>query len=139
MIAVFIVVLCFGQIGCSKSQSLNKVEGKVLHKGKPLAGALVVLHPEASGVTQQTATALSSQDGSFSLSTGQVEGVAPGSYTVTVTCPVPVKTESGGGMAMGGPVDTEDSLKGAYANRETSQIKVTIKDGPNQLEPFDLK
>ncbi len=42
-------------------------------------------------------------------------------------------------MAGGGMGETEDRLKGAYANRNASKIIVKIKDGPNQLEPFDLK
>jgi len=81
---------------------------------------------------------MTKQDGTFSLTTGQTDGAAAGKYVVTIICPVPIKTKSEG-MSFGGDPETEDRLQGAYANRDASQIKVTIKDGPNQLEPFDLK
>jgi hypothetical protein len=32
-----------------------------------------------------------------------------------------------------------DVLKGMYADVNNSKLSVTIKSGPNQLEPFDLK
>jgi hypothetical protein len=128
-------------LSCSQTASLNAVQGKVLHKGQPLSGAVVVLHPKAGAhVNSQPITALTKEDGTFSLTTGQTAGAPAGTYIVTISHPVPIKTTPGdGGMSMGGPPETEDSLHGAFGNRDTSQITVTIKDGPNQLEPFDLK
>jgi hypothetical protein len=130
------MVLATAVAGCSQSPTLNPVSGKVLYEGKPLAGALVSFHPEDSkfGV----ATGYSKEDGTFTVVTGDVAGAAAGSYKVTVMCHVPIKAKTEG-MSFGGMEETEDRLKGAYANRGNSKIAVTIKDGPNQLEPFDLK
>jgi hypothetical protein len=123
-------------IGCSQKETLNPVHGKVLLQGQPLAGALVSFHP--GDIKQNPATGYTKDDGTFSVMTGDLEGAKAGSYQVTIMCQVPVKKKSEG-MAFGGMEETEDRLKGAYANRDTSQITVTIKEGPNQLEPFDLK
>ena len=134
-----VAVLVLLGAGCSQKVNLNPVTGKVLYQGEPLAGALVSLHPDASTSANATPpTGYTKPDGTFSVVTGEIEGALPGKYTVTVMCQIPVKTKTEG-MSFGGEGETEDRLKGAYANRDTSQIKVTIKDGPNQLEPFDLK
>lgn len=134
-----LVLLGFGAISCSQPVSLNPVQGKVLHQSKPLGGALVVFHPEAGqDIKQQSTTGLTKEDGTFSLTTGETSGAPAGKYVVTIICATPVAS-TGEGMAFGGIPETEDRLKGAYANRDTSQIKVEIKTGSNQLEPFDLK
>ena len=123
-------------VGCSQKETLNPVVGKVLYQGQPLAGALVSFHPEDG--KSNPPTGFTKEDGTFSVVTGEVEGAKPGAYRITIMCQVPVKTKTEG-MSFGGMGETEDRLKGAYANRDASKITVTIKDGPNQLEPFDLK
>jgi len=134
-----VAVLVLSGAGCSQKVTLNSVTGKVLYQGEPLAGALVSFHPEGSTSANITPpTGYTKPDGTFSVLTGETEGASAGKYAVTVICSVPVKTKVEG-LSFGGEGETEDSLKGAYANRNASQIKVTIKDGPNQLEPFDLK
>lgn len=122
--------------GCSQKETLNSVQGKVLLQGEPLAGALVSFHPE--DVTTDPPTGFSQADGTFKVMTGSVEGAKAGTYVVTIMCQVPIKGKTEG-MSFGGMEESEDRLKGAYANRDSSQIRVTIKEGPNQLEPFDLK
>jgi hypothetical protein len=122
--------------GCSPQEKLNPVTGKVLFQGEPLAGALVSFH--TGGSQPYVATGLTKEDGTFSVVTGESEGAHAGKYKVTVMCHVPVKSQATG-MAFGGMEETEDRLKGAYSNFKTSTIEVEIKEGPNQLEPFDLK
>jgi hypothetical protein len=135
-----LAMLAFTGVSCSQSETLNPVQGKVLHQGQPLAGALVSFHPDslADGTLADAAVGLSKADGTFELATGQASGAHAGKYTVTVICPVPIESQQKG-MSFGGEPETEDKLKGAYANRETSQIKIQIKEGPNQLEPIELK
>ena len=70
--------------------------------------------------------------------TGQTPGARAGKYLVTVICPDSSKAKSGG-MSFASQFDTEDRLKGAYAELSKSQISVEIKPGSNQLEPFNLK
>ena len=132
----FLASLAALGIGCSPKEKLSPVLGKVLYQGQPLAGALVSFHPDDG--KSNPPTGYSKADGTFSVVTGEIEGAKPGTYKVTVMCQVSVQTKTEG-MSFGGMGETEDSLKGAYADRDKSQITVTIKDGPNQLEPFDLK
>jgi hypothetical protein len=40
---------------------------------------------------------------------------------------------------MQGLPEMEDRLKGKYANRDSSQIKVEIKAGQTELEPIKLE
>ena len=123
-------------VGCSQKETFNPVQGKVLYQGQPLAGALVSFHPEDGN--GRLATGYTKEDGTFKAVTGEVEGAKPGTYKITIMCQVPIKTKTEG-MSFGGMGETEDRLKGAYANRDASNITVTIKDSPDQLEPFDLK
>lgn len=122
--------------------SLNEVRGKVLHKNQPLSGALVTLHPKGDKKDFRAvpSVGMTKEDGTFTLTTGKKDGAPAGEYTVTIIC----SREVGGqdkkqkDFSTGG-VETEDILKGAYADRDSSKISVTIKSGANQLEPFDLK
>lgn len=123
---------------CSKTQS-NPVQGKVLYKGEPLKAALVSFHPDGTAeVNVDPSIGLTNDDGTFSLTTGQSPGAPAGKYVVTIICFVPLKTKVQG-MSMGGEPETYDRLQGAYADRAASRIKVEVKSGPNQLEPFQLK
>ena len=133
----FLTALTTLSAGCSQNEKLNPVQGKVLLQGQLLAGALVSFHAE--NFADNTPTAFTKEDGTFSVMTGDIAGAKAGTYKVTVMCQVPTKAPPEGGMSFGGMGETEDRLKGAYANRNQSKISVTIKDGPNQLEPFDLK
>jgi len=133
-----LALLALGAVSCSGGTSLNPVAGKVLHKDQPLSGALVTLHPKgATDHTAVPATGLTKDDGTFTVTTGNQDGAPAGEYVVTVVCSrMPKNAKKGLGT---GNIDTEDVLQGAYANRDTSKIFVTLKAGPNQLETFNLK
>jgi hypothetical protein len=134
--ALAIVALVGFAVGCSKSRELNPVQGKVMYQGQPLAGALVSFHPQdRSG---DPAVGLTKGDGTFELTTGEFKGADAGKYKITVICQTPIDAK-GEGLSFGGEPETEDRLKGAYANNSKSTITVEVKEGPNQLEPFDLK
>ncbi|HZN35356.1 MAG TPA: hypothetical protein VFB80_16115, partial [Pirellulaceae bacterium] len=117
---------------------LNPVQGKVLHQNQPLAGALVAFHPDGPrDINVENSVGLTKEDGTFHLTTGQKDGARAGKYTVTIICSeIPQSAKKN--LSTAG-VDSVDRLKGAYANVDASKIKVEIKTGPNQLEPFDLK
>lgn len=135
---VWIGVAAISCASCTKTaETFNPVQGKVLFKGEPLGGALVSFHPEGETKLDRP-TGFTKPDGTFNLTTGQVEGALAGKYKVTLICSQIPEAAKGGGLSTGG-LETEDSLQGAYANVDASQITVTIKNGPNQLEPFDLK
>jgi hypothetical protein len=125
---------------CGGGGGLEPVRGKVLYKGEPAKGAVVSFHPVAGNELDTIPpTGVAGEDGSFSLSTRKPDdGAAPGHYVVTVVWPEPpgLKKAKGGIPERGAAAD---QLKGNYADKAKSTLKVEIKKGTNQLEPFDLK
>jgi hypothetical protein len=82
---------------------------------------------------------LTKEDGTFTVMTGQKDGAPAGEYMVTIICSVPVNKKTGKAISLGSDEETIDVLSGKYADVNNSKLPVTIKSGPNQLEPFDLK
>jgi hypothetical protein len=134
-----VVAAALSGLSCSDSAaSLNSVQGKVLLNGQPLSGALVTLHPkDGADIRTVPSTGLSKDDGTFTIMTGDKSGAPAGSYVVTIICSEVVKPKEG--VISTAPPETQDRLKGAYADRAKSTITVDVKKGTNQLEPFDLK
>ena len=111
------------------------VHGSVMRKGKPLSGARVKFHPQLDiGPVKFIPSGDTGPDGKFLLNTGAVGNGAPkGDYIVTVELPV-IEPDPQFGY------ETEvDQLKGAYGDPAKSEWKVTLVDGENVLEPFQLK
>ncbi len=109
------------------------VSGKVLFNQKPAAYALVVFHPVKDTKLDMRPNGYTDKEGVFRLSTySDGDGAPAGDYLVTV-------------IWTGANPDTEevaeapDKLQGRYADPKTSGLKVTVKEGPNQLAPFELK
>jgi hypothetical protein len=132
--------VALGCISCSGSGSdgLHPVTGKVLHKGQPAKGVVVAFHPKgADPVTAVRPIGVANEAGVFTLTTGTKDGAAPGEYVVTLVWPEDVVPKGKKGFSTAAP-ESQDRLQGAYANVATSTIKITVKEGPNQLGPFDL-
>jgi|EP01136_Pigoraptor_vietnamica_P013312 hypothetical protein len=124
-------------VGCSTDPGWPKrapVSGRVLVDGKPAVRAAVKFTPAgpaADGKTYTPAT-FTDDDGGFKLTTVEAgDGAPPGDYTVTVVATYAVKN--------GQDVPVPDLLGGRYADPKTSPLKVTVREAPNALEPFDLK
>jgi hypothetical protein len=132
-----ILVCC---ASCSSGDKLNTVQGQVLYKDQPLKGVLVTFHPKGvSDVTIHRPVGLTKEDGTFTLTTGEIEGAPAGEYVVTMICPEEVTPkEKPKGFTLIAP-ETEDRFKGAYADLATSKITAKVTEGVNQLEPFRLK
>jgi hypothetical protein len=123
-------------LSCSRGPELNPVQGKVLYKNQPLGGVVVTFHPKgANDVTTIRPIGRTSDDGTFTLMTGQKEGASAGEYTVTLICPEELPKK---GISTA-PPESQDKFKGAYADPGKSTLKVEIKKGPNTLEPFSLQ
>lgn len=123
-------------VSCSGSGGLNPVQGKVLFRDKPLHGVVLTFHPVGqTDVHTQRPIGLTKEDGTFTVTTGLKEGAPAGQYIVTFTYPEQPKTKA---ITMEMP-ETRDRFGGAYANPANSRIKVEIKSGLNQLEPFNLQ
>jgi len=128
---------------CGSSKGLRPVHGKVLYRGNPIQGALVVFHPKGNDdMTAQRPSGLTASDGSFSLSTGREEGAAEGEYVVTVVWlkePEPPAGKKVISTEPGGP-DPVDQLQGRYADRTRSKLTARVdKKESNNLEPFRLE
>lgn len=141
-----LMLIVIWAVGCAGgSGNLNPVKGKVLYKGQPLAGALVTLHPRGdNSLHVERPTGFTREDGTFVIVTGQKTGAAAGEYVVTIICSQPAassdKGKKKGAMSFDmGNRDDVDRLGGAYANMAASKLTVTIKNGSNDLEPFNLK
>jgi hypothetical protein len=127
-------------VSCSGGgATLYPVKGKVLYKNQPLAGAQVTFHPKGADLKTVNPTGLTKEDGTFTVMTGPSEGAPAGEYTVTLICSEQVAPQGNKKVISTEMPETKDRLGGAYANRNTSTIKVEIKPGPNELQPFDLK
>ncbi|MCE9545413.1 MAG: S26 family signal peptidase [Planctomycetia bacterium] len=136
--------------GCSKSEAprvpTNFARGQVFLEGKPLQGALVVLHrqgePAATTGTVNgvkaaepapSARGLSEADGRFTLTTYATgDGVPEGEYLVTV---VQRPAQKNGESFEPGP----NVLPSRYASPKTTDLRVKIAVGENELAPLALK
>ncbi len=129
------VLPVLGCLGCSGG-GLNPVKGQLLIKGQPVKGAVVTFHPkEGSTVKTIPSVGTTDADGNFTMMTGTKEGAPAGEYLVTVYWPEEAPKK---GMSTEMP-ETRDKLKGAYSNPASSGLKASVKSGPNQLDPIQLK
>ncbi len=144
------VALC---LACAPSPDAHPpvypVHGKVLYKGKPIAGGVVTYEREGSDAKAPPAgadggplraTGRIETDGSFRLTAfAGAEGVPEGAYVVGISSRPP-HTEAGllgprDGVKKGDP----DVLRGRYADPRTSGLRAEVrKDAPNE-PTFDLK
>jgi hypothetical protein len=109
--------------------------GEITFDGKPIPGALVVLHPkDTSNPKVLPARGHVGADGKFVLSTYDTgDGAVPGQYAVTVEWYQLIKE---GDSARPGP----NVLPKKYATPHTSDIPVvTIADGQSTLPAIALK
>jgi hypothetical protein len=111
-----------------------EVKGQVLLPNrKPLRSGRVLFVPTQEPLLLSSAAV--SEDGSFSLSTGDSgEGAPPGVYKVRVEPSGPPPVVSGlRGSARG------LSFPPKYLDEDSSGLTVTVKPGPNRLDPFVLR
>jgi hypothetical protein len=112
---------------------VHPVSGKVFVQKKPAVGAFVLFVPvnEPANAPDPRPQGAVQEDGSFRLSTyGDAEGAPAGEYIVTITWP--------GKVLPDGKEEPEDKLYGRYADPQRSKLRATVKDGKNELEPFQL-
>jgi len=126
--------------GCSSNSAstenqkpVHPVMGSVTVSGQPAIGAEVLLTPvnEPAEPKDPRPRATVGDDGSFAVSTyGANDGAPVGDYVVTIVWP--------GGVLPDGREEPEDKLLGKYRNAKQSQLRATVKEGPNELPPFKL-
>ena len=119
---------------CGGPHDTYPVRGSVLYQGKPAVNAVVFLHPVDPAAPQQSRpTGRVRKDGTFEITTPNLgDGAKPGDYVVTVVW----RNEAGPGDS---EEDEGDLLPARYLDPRTSGLRITVKAGQNNLEPFDLK
>lgn len=129
-------VLTIVLIGCGSNARPRTVpvSGKVTVGGKATAGVSLSFHPLDQPDNLVPATAKTRADGTFELSSfAPNDGAPPGAYAVTAVWPKQWTKIGEQEFPVG------DRLNGAYARKDRTPLKVTIREGVNQLEPIHLK
>jgi hypothetical protein len=130
-----LLALLVALTGCSCSRRTHKevfpVRGSVVFEGKPTPNAVVFFHPLGENKSgTPTSSGVVGQDGSFEITTFEPHDGAPaGTYAVSVIW----KKSSGIGDR-----DEVYLLPERYMNPQTSGLRVEVKEGPNQVPPFQL-
>jgi hypothetical protein len=151
---VVLLVILTTALACNQTPAerlpVFPVKGKVLYKGNPLPGALVVFErkgavPERANATGTAApiraTGRAAPDGTFELMTYQGNDGAPaGDYLVGISS-VPSKSERGLFSAHDGPISkgNPDVLRGRFSDPKSSGLLASVKEQGNVLPPFELK
>lgn len=133
--------------GCRKDEyprvAVVPTELKVLHKGKPAAGARVVLVPvgddSPDGIKPRGQVA---EDGTVKIGTyALADGAPPGEYRVSVrwTARTAAKNDDGEDAPPGPPGGVQpDRLGERYSNPKTSGLTVKVEPG-KPLATIELK
>lgn len=128
----FIVLAGCGEKGIAR----YPVHGAVHIDNAPADGVMVVFCPVGGSeeVQKTRPFGFTDAEGKFELTTiKKGDGAPAGDYKVLAQWPAK-SSNSMGSRSTGG-----DRLQGRYMNLEKSQIKVTVKEGTNDVPPFDLK
>lgn len=147
--ALGFLLLAAGCAARAERLAVAPAEGTVLHKGKPAAGAQVILvsvNDESPDSVKPRGTA--DKNGVFKLTTypaadGKPDGAPVGEYLVSVRWTTRQR-ESAADEDEGGPPGPPslqgDRLKEKYSNPKTSGLRVKI-DAAGKLDPpvLDLK
>ena len=127
MLASAVIAGC-GQAG----PKLQPVSGKVLFKQQPAEGAQVVFQPVGTAGEAQplTPSGTTAADGSFTLATHPYgAGAMAGDYIVLVSWyPANAREEN----------NPKNKLPVKYSDPSAALIKATVKEGSNELPPFEL-
>ena len=141
-----IVVATAGGCGGSTTVSVFPTTGRVLFQGKPLEGVQVTFRPAApagAGTPSPVPLAKTDAQGKFRLTTAvgegglAVDGAPAGDYAVALVASG--RSDSVDFFGKGAPKAVANPIGDRYADAQTSGLKVTVKPGSNELEPFDLK
>ena len=118
---------------CSSGRKpVHPVRGQILVNGKPAGQAQVLLHPAEGGQSEPHPTGQTDDQGYFTLTSyTNGDGAPEGSYAVTVTW---FRVADGGRNE----VVRYNALPQRYAAPQSSQLRVTIAKGNNELTPLQL-
>lgn len=131
--AVAVLIAVAAASGCGSNEpKLHPASGKILIDNTPPEHATVVFHPASGGDPDRPKPhGKVAADGTFTLTTYAAgDGAPAGDYLVTVELWLTT------GRGDEGP---KSRLPTKFAKPETSGLKATIAEGPNELQTFVLK
>lgn len=119
--------------GCSEESS---VSGKVTFDGTLLKTGTVMFHPTGSG---PVGTGSIGDDGRYTVALGSSKTLPPGEYIVTVVSTEPTDKEAYDPKGRPLPPKAPKRITpGRYANKDSSDLRATIKSGNNVVN-LELK
>jgi hypothetical protein len=143
--------------GCGRTEGLYTVNGKVVYKGEPAAGATVYFHGKGGDVAAKGVVpyAVVGEDGTFRLVSDEQDGAPSGTYDVLVewrdrrqattetqASTSLVRQKKGGqrptAKIRSSPTLPADRLRGRYSDIGRPLLKAEIKPETNNLSPFEL-
>jgi hypothetical protein len=146
-LSIVLVGMALPCAGCGDSAGLSRVEGKVLYKGEPAAGARVYFHrADAQASPGPIPSAEVGDDGRFWLSSGDLGyGAPPGTYNVLVEWREgPLRTHrvdlAGKAAVRGAKLElkADDRLRGRYLDPGHPRLHAEVASGSTTLPPFEL-
>jgi hypothetical protein len=115
--------------GCGTGKPMGEVSGKVTFEGKPVAEGMVSFMNPTAGTGGEGQL----KDGRYSLTAP----LPPGEYKVMVI-PLIVRQQEGGKGPKVGVEQPAPDIPEKYRAIGTTDLKATVKEGPNTLD-FDMK
>jgi len=122
--AALLPVVCLALTGCGGGW--GTASGTVTLDGVPLKDATISFHPTGAGPTAYGIV----KDGAFAISTGQKDGLPPGSYEVTISASTIPKEGTNEQAKLLTPKK--------YATPATTDLKAEVQSGTNTFK-FEMK
>jgi hypothetical protein len=142
------VAVVFGSIGgCGDDRLVvSPVRGKVVYQGQGIPSTVILfpVDPQNEIAARMRPSGFADAAGEFEVKTYVTgDGAPPGKYRVSIIAPAgraPKGTKDGPGDGAGqATVGVPLSIVKKYANVDTAGIEIEVKEGENNLEPFELK
>lgn len=125
------VILALAVVSCGENRKpVYPVHGKALFRGRAAEGALVIFNPvDESDPKPVKPQGVVASDGSFEISTyGERDGAPAGEYAVSFVWLI----ENPKTKKEWSPLSTR------LMQPDQAGLRVTVKEGPNDLQPFQL-
>jgi hypothetical protein len=143
--ALLAVLLCAScQQGSRKEKQLNPVHGHVFVDGKAPQGAIVTFHSLGGELAEILTTAIVEKDGSFAVTSydpqkrSTYEGAYAGNYRVSIVWYDPAVIKRRILRSRITKIPLRNQLPERYMKPQTSGLHAQIKEGSNELTPFQL-
>ena len=134
---LFVLTAGLALCGCSSKKIEGRKDvfatrGKLLVNDQPAPGAMLVFHPVGGAYDAEHPTATVGPDGSFELTTyvGK-DGAPPGDYLVTAQWYASNDKDA--------PGPWPNVLPEKYSRPDSSDLRVQIAAGPNDLQPIVIR